>query len=181
MFKKLIPFVLALLTVVSCDQETQINDSDPTSGDSLPIEIQELIGNFSEKRAASDDEIEAFHNRRANLTLKRSCSLHSDASCSDESTAEFLYYVENCVTYPLPASGGYNLVNTRGAISYYVDGDGDVNCDNYEDDLQDMIDNVIAEVGGSAWDIVPTVYRVSSCNERSRNNYIVFDLEVWVP
>lgn len=183
MLKRIIPFAMVLITLVSCEQEIQKNVSEPTSGDALSVEIQELIGKYSEKRAASVDEIENFKNRQENADVvqRMSCSLDADAACSYESTAEFLYYVTNCVTFPLPSSGGYSLVNTRAAISYYVDGDGDVNCDDYEDNLQAMINNVIAQVGGSAWDIIPSVYYVSSCKERSGSNFIVFDLQVWVP
>ncbi len=183
MLKKIIPSVMVLITMISCEQEIQTNELGSTSGDPLPVEIQESIGKFSERRAASNDEIEAFKNRQdnANSTQKMSCSLDSDASCSSDSTPEFLHYVQNCVTFPLPSSGGFNIVNTKAAISYYVDGDGDVNCDHYEDDLQTMINGVVNQVGGYAWEIIPSVYLVSSCNERSGANYIVFDLEVWVP
>ncbi len=183
MLKKIIPLAMVLITLMSCEKEIQTNETESISGDPLPVEIQELIGKVSERRAASNEEIEAFKNRKENLDLaqKTSCSLDSDASCSSVSTPEFLYYVTNCVTFPLPSSGGFNIVNTKAAISYYVDGDGDVNCDHYEDDLQAMIDGVISQVGGSAWDITPSVYLVSSCNERSGANYIVFDLEVLTP
>lgn len=183
MLKKIIPLTMVLITFMSCEQDIQTNELGAVSGDPLPVEIQELIGKVSERRAATNDEIEAFKNRRSNvgLTQKTTCNLDSDASCSSDSTPEFLYYVENCVTFPIPSSGGFNIVNTKAAISYYVDGDGDVNCDHYEDDLQTMINGVIDQFGGYAWDIIPSVYRVSSCDERSGSNYIVFDLEVMVP
>ncbi len=192
MLKKIIPLVTLLVVFISCEQDSQTNDQDPslekelaveTQGD-LPAEIQELIGKFTEKRKATSEEIAAFQKENSEVSLSQkimSCSLDSDAGCSSESTPEFLFYVSNCVTFPLPTSGGFNITYTRAAISYYVDGDGDVNCDNYEDDLQAMIDGVVSSVGGSAWAIYPSVYLVSPCNERSNSNFIVFDLEVWVP
>jgi len=58
MLKKIIPSVMVLITMISCEQEIQTNELGSTSGDPLPVEIQESIGKFSERRAASNDEIE---------------------------------------------------------------------------------------------------------------------------
>ncbi len=189
MLKKIIPLVTLLITLISCDQDTQTNDAESTSDNSqsieikgapLPPEIQALVGTFSEKRPATNEDIEAFQSQKATVT-KASCSLHGDASCSSQSTAEFMRYLRNCIHFTLPSSGGFNIITTRGAISYYVDGDGDVNCDHYEDDLQNMIDSIVTQLGGAVWSITPSVYQVSPCNERSRSNFIVFDLEIMTP
>lgn len=153
-----------------------LSNSDPSA------EYQHYLTGFTEKRPATDDEITAFKERRnVNFKAKPSCSgLDSDAGCSSESTPEFLYYTNNCVSYPIATSGLFNITTINSAITYYVDGDGDVNCDQYEDDLQSMIDTVIASTG-PVYDIFASVYLVSSCRERSYANYIVFELEILLP
>ncbi|UOB17611.1 hypothetical protein [Abyssalbus ytuae] len=170
-----------LLFVTSCEKENQEFE---TNSSDLPAEIEALLGTFTQKRIASEEEMIKFNefkaNTKSNLAAAVGCSLDSDAGCSSESTAEFLHYVQNCVTYPTPPFGLLNITHTYAGISYYVDGDTDVNCDNYEDDLQAMIDQVIS-VTGPAYNIIPTVYHVSPCNERSSNNFIIFDLEIWLP
>lgn len=168
MLKKCMPLVMilfVLVTLTSCEEETQQQDIVQVEESELSSEIQEMLNVSLEKRVATETEIAAYRNALTNrFSGKNSCSLDSDAECSSESTSEFLFYVDNCATYALPEFGGFNMEFKRAAISYYVDGDGDVNCDNYEDDLQNMIDNVIAQVGGFAWDVIPSVYMVTPCN-----------------
>lgn len=163
------------LAFVACNKEQE----NTSVIDENYAKIEPLLGVFTEKRPATQEEIDAL-NRENGFASRASCSLDSDAGCSADSTAEFLFYTNNCVTYPTPSFGGFYVTTTLAAISYYVDGDTDVNCDHYEDDLQNMIDNVIASTG-PVWNINASVYYVSPCNERSSQNFIVFELTLFTP
>ncbi|TCI94262.1 hypothetical protein [Tenacibaculum sp. M341] len=167
-----------ILAITACNDQQEEPKTSSEITEANFSEIEPLLGVFTEKRQATEQEIADFDNG-VSIT-KSSCSLDSDAECSRESTAEFLRYANNCITYPVPPFGGFYTTTTLAAISYYVDGDGDVNCDNYEDDIQNMINNII-NTTGPVWNIQAEVYQVSPCNERSRSNYIVFELTILTP
>lgn len=172
--------ILALiLAITACNKDQEISKSNNEITVTEFSEIAPLLGIYTEKRSATDKEIYEL-DQRMSFSKKSGCSLDSDAECSNESSQEFLRYVNECVDYPAPPFGGFFVTTTLAAISYYVDGDGDVNCDNYEDDLQSMIDNIISSTG-PVWNIQANINMVSSCNERSRQNFIVFELTIFTP
>ncbi len=179
---KKINLILGLLVVLlafnACNKEQEVTKNDDTSVSEFR-QFEPILGIFTKKRPATDIEITNL-DAKSKVAKFTGCSLDSDAECSNESSSEFLGYVNNCVNYPTPPFGGFYVTNTLAAISYYVDGDGDVNCDNYEDDLQNMIDNVISTTG-PVWNIDANIHFVSSCNERSGQNFIVFELTIFSP
>ncbi|MFA0963564.1 hypothetical protein AB9P05_17300 [Roseivirga sp. BDSF3-8] len=110
--------------------------------------FEELVGTVEYGTATAEDlaRIPA-PGSTANAAL--SCNLNSDIGCS-EARPSVVYYIETCANYSRtwPPTGG--TATYYKSFIYYVDGDDDINLDQYEDDIQLHVDQIIAAEGGSA-------------------------------
>ncbi|WP_024769399.1 hypothetical protein [Aquimarina macrocephali] len=125
----------------------------------------ELVGTV-EHRQATAEELSKLVPTQA----KANCTLHGDEGCSDDASSEFERFVKECTTYPRiwPPTGA---VSTHyKSMIYYVDGDGDINLDHYQDDLQAHV-NQLTSSAGAAFISANIVFW--TCNERESNSCVL--------
>ncbi|MDY8136556.1 hypothetical protein [Aquimarina sp. 2201CG5-10] len=158
--KSIIAIVLVAIVISSCSKESTSEEVNAAN------EYLELVGTV-EHRTASEKELSALKKP----TTRANCTLHGDEGCSDDSRSEFERYVRECTTYPRtwPPSGTVSTYYK--SMIYYVDGDGDINLDHYQDDLQAHVDQIISSVGSAAFISANIVFW--QCNERENNSCVL--------
>ncbi len=146
--KSSIVMVFTALTILSCSkQEEELTPAQTTEN------LYELVGTTT-TRQATQEELDKL---TQNPTERISCTLSSDIDCGD-SPSSFEGYVQNCTTYPKiwPPTGA--TIETYKSMIYYVDSDGDINLDQYQDDAQDHVDELVNTYGSAAFITADVIY-----------------------
>ncbi|WP_299180664.1 hypothetical protein [uncultured Aquimarina sp.] len=162
LFKSLLGVLFLTLTIVSCSDDTDLNESTESVDRTA---IFDLVGT-EEQRIATSEELSKI----PTTIEKANCTLSGDEGCSDNASSEFERYVRECTTYTRnwPPS---NVVNTYfRSMVYYVDGDSDINLDHYQDDLQAQVSQIVGS-GGAAFVDADIIY--FECNDRQNNSCVI--------
>ncbi|SEK38701.1 hypothetical protein SAMN04487910_0406 [Aquimarina amphilecti] len=162
LFKSFLGTLFISLIIVSCSNDNDFNESTESTDRTA---IFDLVGT-EEQRIATAEELSKI----PAIIEKAGCTLSGDEGCSDNASSEFERYVRECTTYTKnwPPSG---VVNTYfRSMVYYVDGDSDINLDNYQDDLQAQVLQVVGS-GGAAFVDADIIYW--ECNDRQNNSCVI--------
>ncbi len=130
----------------------------------------ELIGT-EKSRVATDKELNRVNYLTSLKVNKANCTLSGDEGCTDNARSEFVRYIRECSQYPRvwPPAGAVNTYYR--SMIYYVDGDGDINLDNYQDDLQAHVDEFVTPSNPAAF--VEGNILFFTCNERASNSCVI--------
>ncbi len=152
---------LITLTLVSCDESQEIEKVD-----SYNPYIQ-LVGKV-EHRKANANELGTLEQP---TTSKANCTLGRDADCSDGRQSSFERFVKDCTTFPRTWPPTGNVTTFYKSMIYYVDSDGDINMNNYQDDLQAHVDQIINVVSTAAFITADIIYW--KCNDQANNSCVI--------
>ena len=155
--KSFLGFAFATILFVSCSNEGEsIQEKD----------VFELVGT-EETRTATAKELSMLSPVDFD---KVNCTLHGDEGCSEDSRSEFERYVRECTSYTRnwPPNGTVNIYYR--SLIYYVDGDGDINLDHYQNDLQTQVTSIVGS-GGAAFVDADIIHW--TCNERENNACVI--------
>ncbi|MBL3657774.1 hypothetical protein [Fulvivirga sediminis] len=141
LFSSIFTLILCAMFLVSCDENEKDNF------EIQEVDLTSLVGKV-ETRQASEKELSSLKHP-ANFS-RVGCTLDDDKDCGD-AVEEVEYYIQNCTTYPKswPPSG---VVKTYyKGLAFYVDSDSDINLDQYQDDLQAHVNQIISVEGSAAF------------------------------
>ncbi len=126
----------------------------------------ELVGTVEHRQATEEELSKLIPAEEA----KANCTLHGDKGCTDNAESEFERYVKECTSYPRvwPPSGAVSTHYL--SMIYYVDGDGDINLDHYQDDLQAHVTQLTSTEGAS---FISAEIVYWTCDERENNSCVL--------
>ncbi len=155
--------LLVGLIFSSCNDE---NETQPETVNTNPY--LELVGTV-EHREATAAELSQLSPTTA--TTKVNCILSSDSGCTDGARSEFERYVRECTTYAKiwPPTGAVDVFYK--SMIYYVDSDTDINLDQYQDDLQAHVNQMITSSNPAIFVSANIVFW--ECNERQQNSCVI--------
>jgi len=127
--------LVALFLLNACQEKDENNNISKKSPS-----LQDLVGKVEQGPNVSIEEIEAI--TKAVPDARIGCILGGDTDCT-EASDDVERFIKDCTLYPRELyPDGTTTIYYKG-LSFYVDADGDINLDRYQDALQNHVDKIV--------------------------------------
>jgi len=171
---KLATIALISITIVSCQKEETINPEleqieNPYAGQDQFVSMEDLTPDLTlAEVTAMVEEI------KGNTTkLDAGCIADSDVGCGSDAANEIEDYVISGCTFPTPSFSVYIPLTQRTftySYAYYIDGDSDINMDQFQSQFDNHIDQIEAAISPQKILFFSNVNASNHCdNERGWN------------